>query len=71
MFERLFFGLIGLSSDIIQADSKGRLALMPDYGGSNDVQLVDELLELGTTYKYLSQFIDEIKEKNPYTLGTG
>ncbi|OQR78983.1 hypothetical protein BIW11_06044 [Tropilaelaps mercedesae] len=71
MFERLFFGLVGLSSDIIQADSKGRFALTPDYSGSEDTYLVDELLELGSMYRFLSHFIDDVKERNPYTLGTG
>lgn len=71
MFERLFYGLVGLSSDIIQADAKGRLALVPVYADSQHIQLIDSLLELGSTYRFLSNFVNEVKERNPYTVGTG
>ncbi|XP_028968832.1 gamma-tubulin complex component 4 [Galendromus occidentalis] len=71
MFERLLLGLMGLSSDLIQEDLKGRFRLVPEYEGPEDRVLVDELLLLGSTYKFLNRFLDEVKERNPYTLGTG
>lgn len=71
MFERIFYGLVGLSSDMIQEDSKGRLSLISTFAEDQHIQSIDNLLELGSTYRFLSHFVNEVKERNPYTVGTG
>ncbi len=71
MFERLLYGLMGLSSDVIQEDPEGRFCLIADYDGPEYRYLIDELLHLGSTYKFLDRFVSEVKERNPYLLGRG